>query len=109
MVLDLHKFQPHVGFAPDGGGLTIVEQIPGTVMIADVTHVLNAHGYWASYNIPYFESIYNASGFSWKYQESKHASSSSADWTYNHTARAEIFARDAPKVQSLDDLKRLIR
>ncbi|OQR89816.1 phospholipase B-like protein [Achlya hypogyna] len=102
MVLDLHRFTPGIGFAT--GGLTVLEQMPGAVESRDVTDVLAAQGYWASYNVPYFPVIFNATGFQAKYNAQR-----TADWTYNHTARAEMFARDAPKIATIDDLKRVMR
>jgi hypothetical protein len=38
--------------------LWILEQIPGRTEQADVTSILLANGYWPSYNVPYFDSIY---------------------------------------------------
>ncbi|RHZ28446.1 hypothetical protein DYB31_015412 [Aphanomyces astaci] len=63
MVLDTSRFAdgallPH--------GLTLLEQLPGEIMVQDVSNVVNTQGYWASYNIPYFEHIYNKSGFAAK-------------------------------------------
>lgn len=40
----------------------VAEQIPGRVESADVTRVLE-DGYWPSYNIPYFRSIWEESGY----------------------------------------------
>ncbi|KDO27535.1 hypothetical protein SPRG_06802 [Saprolegnia parasitica CBS 223.65] len=102
MILDLHRFTPGVGLAD--GGLTILEQMPGAVESSDMTQVLRDQGYWASYNVPYFPAIYNATGFRAKFDLQ-----GSSDWTYNHTARAEIFRRDAPHVATLEDLKHLMR
>ncbi len=36
--------------------------MPGLIGAADLTHIHGEQGYWASYSIPYFESIYNISG-----------------------------------------------
>jgi hypothetical protein len=36
--------------------------MPGLIRAADVTQVLRQQGYWASYNVPYFEDIFKASG-----------------------------------------------
>ncbi|KAF0720690.1 Aste57867_115 [Aphanomyces stellatus] len=97
MILDLSLFhngrlRPH--------GLTLLEQLPGHIKAADVSDVLNRQGYWASYNIPYFPEIYTTSGFALKPGDT---------WSYTQCSRAKIFARDAPAVQSLDDLKHLMR
>ena len=42
--------------------LWVLEQIPGHVVAADQTSVLNSQGYWPSYNIPFYPEIYNLSG-----------------------------------------------
>ena len=84
--MDYKRFIPNKGPLP--GTLWIAEQIPGYVeryfksdlflsefavvcfslvfcasISADVTNVWCAQGYWPSYNIPYFPSIYNRSGY----------------------------------------------
>ncbi|OQS03481.1 urease, partial [Thraustotheca clavata] len=102
MVLDLNKFEPFKGFGP--GGLTVLEQMPGAVEYADKTNVLLTQGYWASYNVPYFPNVYNLTGFREKYNMQQ-----TIDWTYNHTARAQIFSRDAPKVNTIDEMKAIMR
>ena len=51
----------------------------------DMTWLLEAQAYWPSYNSPYFEEIYTASG--WPAMASKYG-----DWfTYDKTPRARIF------------------
>src|SRR5689334_6119510 len=40
----------------------ITQQIPGAVIYADLTPFLIDAGYWASYNIPFYPTIYNVSG-----------------------------------------------
>ena len=57
----------------------------------DMTWLLEAQAYWPSYNSPYFEEIYTASG--WPAMASKYG-----DWfTYDKTPRARIFKRDHSK------------
>jgi hypothetical protein len=62
MVLDTGDFVPGKPL-PTRGLLWVAEQIPGLVHSQDVTDVLVAKGYWPSYNIPYFENIFNLSGY----------------------------------------------
>lgn len=61
MVVDLNRFVR--GKALLNGLLTVVEQIPGDdgVIAEDMTDVL-LMGYWPSFNVPFFHSIYNRSG-----------------------------------------------
>lgn len=80
LVVNYNLFTP--GQPLPDGVLHIAEQIPTRVEHEDVTHYLrlgytffcltfnfvmctslNKSRYWPSYNIPYFESIFNESGF----------------------------------------------
>lgn len=103
MILNLNRFQPGYGF--QAGGLTIVEQMPGRVQTADLTHILDGKGYWASYNVPFFDSIYRDTGFADMYRKNNYTSR----WSHEYCPRARIFRRDAPQVEALSDLKRLLR
>ncbi|VUZ53168.1 unnamed protein product [Hymenolepis diminuta] len=83
--------------------LWVAEQSPGFVQSADVTDHLIRKGYWASYNNPYFEFIRNITGinaFEKEYGEF---------YSYDRTARAQIFRRDQGKVTDLPSMYRLMR
>ena len=56
MVVDVGRFARGAGEALAPGTLWVVEQIPGLVVSADATGAL-ARGYWASYNVPYFDEV----------------------------------------------------
>ena len=62
MVVDRNLFLAGAGQALAPGTLYVIEQIPGTVVAADVTSKLEL-GYWPSYNVPYFDEIYKKSGY----------------------------------------------
>uniref|UniRef100_K7FJ07 Phospholipase B-like n=1 Tax=Pelodiscus sinensis TaxID=13735 RepID=K7FJ07_PELSI len=85
------------------GVLTVLEQIPGLVVVADKTEELYQKGYWASYNVPYFEEIFNVSGqleLVKKY----------GDWfTYDKNPRALIFRRNQTLVRDMDSMIQLMR
>ncbi|KAJ7423706.1 putative phospholipase B-like 2 [Willisornis vidua] len=102
MVVDYNAFVPGRA-SPSPGMLTVLEQIPGLVVEADLTKLLYQQGYWASYNVPYFEDIFNASGnleLVRKY----------GDWfTYDKNPRAQIFRRNQTLVHDLDSMIRLMR
>ncbi|NWI02128.1 PLBLB protein, partial [Tichodroma muraria] len=102
MVVDYNAFTPGRA-SPTPGVLTVLEQIPGLVVVADQTELLYQQGYWASYNVPYFEEIFNASGnleLVRKY----------GDWfTYDKNPRAQIFRRNQTLVHDLDSMIRLMR
>lgn len=103
MVIDTARFVVGEGFQRDG--LIVLEQLPGFVHAEDVSAAVNRAGYWASYNVPYFPAVYARSG----YQSAFLASNDSESWSHGNCSRALIFARDAPRVRSLEDLKRVMR
>jgi len=100
IIVNYARFTP--GEPLPDGVLHVVEQIPTRVEFEDVTHYLRL-GYWPSYNIPYFESIYNESGFI-------ELERTYGDWfNYQMHPRAYIFRRDAVKVNDLAAARNLLR
>lgn len=101
IIVDYKRFTPYK--APLTPGLLwIAEQMPGKVQMADKTHVL-ALGYWPSYNVPYFEDIWVASGFGGMLQ------TNGAGWTWELAPRAKIFRRDHGQVQTLSNMMTIMR
>jgi len=101
MVLDYKLFEVGKELKPDT--LWILEQLPGTVHMADMTVLLEKQGYWASYNSPYFPFIYNMSG-------AEASREKFGDWfDYNKTPRAQIFHRDQHNVVDMQSLVKLMR
>eukprot|EP01047_Picozoa_sp_COSAG01_P009092 COSAG01_NODE_369_length_18046_cov_130.301443_7_plen_223_part_00 len=99
MVLDASKVT--VGEPlPTHDVLWIAEQVPGLVASMDVSHILASQGYWPSYNIAFIPEIYSWSGY---------PANRSARDGYDGAPRARIFAREAPKVDSWEKFKQLIR
>uniref|UniRef100_A0A8C5V403 Phospholipase B-like n=1 Tax=Microcebus murinus TaxID=30608 RepID=A0A8C5V403_MICMU len=75
----------------------------GMVVVADKTSELYEKTYWASYNIPSFESVFNASGL-------QDLVARYGDWfSYDGSPRAQIFRRNQSLVQDIDSMIRLIR
>ena len=58
----------------------------------DQTEILRA-GYWSSYNIPFYEDIYNMSGYFTAFE------AHGTDFSYTLCPRAKIFRRDQGKVK----------
>ncbi|XP_075889291.1 putative phospholipase B-like 2 [Nelusetta ayraudi] len=102
MIVDYKLFSPgQTKF--EEGLLLILEQIPGLIHVEDKTRELLEKSYWASYNIPYFEQIFNASGCNELVE--KYGS-----WfTLDRNPRAQIFKRDHTTVKDLDSMIRLMR
>jgi len=87
MVVDQSRFK--VGSGASADFLWIIEQIPGATEAADVTDIMVKNGnFWPSYNIPYFPSIYNASGY--PEMLAKYGN----DYSYSRCDRALIFRRN---------------
>ncbi|XP_053205729.1 putative phospholipase B-like 2 [Panonychus citri] len=62
IVVDYNKFQPGSTKRPTDL-LWIIEQMPGSVVYDDMSSTLITNGYWASYNIPYFQKTYHIAGY----------------------------------------------
>ncbi|XP_007468655.1 PREDICTED: putative phospholipase B-like 2 [Lipotes vexillifer] len=102
MIVDYKAFVPG-GPSPGRRVLTILEQIPGMVVVADRTSELYQKTYWASYNIPSFESVFNASGL-------PALVAHFGDWfSYDGSPRAQIFRRNQSLVHDLHSMIRLMR
>ncbi|RNF25577.1 putative lysosomal/endosomal membrane protein p67, putative,lysosomal membrane glycoprotein [Trypanosoma conorhini] len=86
----------------------VAEQLPSSadasgVTAADMTEHLRKHGYWASYNIPYFENVYNVSGYPQKVEKKGDF------FSYTKCPRARMFKRNHSDVVDLESMKRLMR
>eukprot|EP01028_Stygiella_incarcerata_P004746 TRINITY_DN2062_c0_g1_i1.p1 TRINITY_DN2062_c0_g1~~TRINITY_DN2062_c0_g1_i1.p1 ORF type:complete len:552 (+),score=127.28 TRINITY_DN2062_c0_g1_i1:94-1749(+) len=101
MVVNMNLFVPGSEIAD--GLLWIAEQIPGYVHSGDVSRVLADQGYWGSYNIPFFQDVYNQSGY--PAQKEKYGD----NYSYERCPRALIFKRDASSVKNMDDAKLIMR
>ncbi|XP_067299089.1 putative phospholipase B-like 2 isoform X2 [Pseudorasbora parva] len=102
MVVDYKLFVPGQEQAKPGL-FTVLEQIPGMIVSADRTEELFKTGYWASYNIPYFEEVFNASGCQELVQ--KYGS-----WfSFSESPRAQIFRRNQTLVTDIESMLRLMR
>eukprot|EP00731_Ephydatia_muelleri_P001270 Em0001g1270a len=99
-VLDLKKITLKSDIADDA--LWVVEQIPGYVASGDQTPILRT-GYWASYNIPFYEYVYNVSGYPELVEKY------GPDYSYQLAPRAKIFRRDESKVQDMTSMEHIMR
>jgi len=100
-VVDFKQFQP--GSIPSPNTLWILEQVPGFIVAEDQTDYLITNGYWPSYNIPFYEFIWNISGYPELYSEYGN------QYSWSQCARAQIFRRDAPNVETFNDMKVIMR
>ncbi|CAD5123792.1 DgyrCDS12103 [Dimorphilus gyrociliatus] len=100
MVIDLNRIKLKTGV--EDGALYVIEQLPGIVKYADQTDILRA-GYWPSYNVPFYEDIYEKSGYSLAVKKF------GINFSYQLAPRAKIFRRDQGSVKTFDDMKRIMR
>jgi hypothetical protein len=104
MAVDMKLFTPGDSIADLPDNLVwISETLPGFYQMADVTEVIRQQGYWASYNRPYFQEIFQLSGTA--YRQANFGSF----FSYSKYARAEIFKRNQSMVTDLESMKRLMR
>eukprot|EP00753_Platysulcus_tardus_P015584 PLAT5104.1.p1 GENE.PLAT5104.1~~PLAT5104.1.p1 ORF type:complete len:554 (+),score=259.67 PLAT5104.1:12-1673(+) len=111
MILNYGQFTPGQGLLP--GSLVVVEQIPGLVVYADQTQQL-MRGYWPSYNVPFYRSIYNTSGYPQMIEAYDHLRTSTgaspvSALKYQTAPRANIFRRDQDNVTDMSSLRYLMR
>lgn len=102
MIVDFKLFIPNMP-SLSKGTLWILEQIPGNCESADVTDFLNQNNYWSSYNVPYFQDIYNITGYA------DMAKKYGDLYSYQNTPRAKIFKRDQAQVETLADIQWILR
>jgi len=102
MILDYKLFTPgQTTLRP--GFFVFCEQMPGFTETADLTGLLQRDTYFGAYNVAFFKTIMDKSGGTDMVKKY-------GPWySYEHTARAEIFRRDHVKVTNLDGMKRIMR
>ena len=104
MALDMKKIDLENGIIGNEA-MFIIEQIPGTTDINDVTEYLK-YGYWPSFNAVFSRKISKLS----KIDEMIEKKPSMRDIIdYNTAARAIIFRRDHSKANSKESFQQLIR
>ncbi|KAF7661966.1 hypothetical protein LDENG_00248930 [Lucifuga dentata] len=102
MIVDYKHFTP--GKTDINEELFVVlEQIPGLIVYTDKTQELMEKGYWASYNIPYYVEIFNASGCNELVEKF-------GPWfSLDQNPRAQIFRRNQTAVTDVESMVRLMR
>ena len=89
----------------ESGALYIVEQLPGSCDVQEVTDILKK-GYWPSYNTPFIEAVREKSGANDVIDKDP---STRIAYDYYTCARAKIFRREQTKVKDIESYKNLIR
>ena len=102
MIVDFAAFTAGVAPPDNSGLLTILEEMPGYIFWSDQTNFLKSNGYWASFNDAFYPVVRQVSGADLMCEENP-------NYCYNSDPRHLIYDQRAPNVQSVDDLKLLIR
>jgi len=97
MVVDYNRFEP--GKKLKNGTLWVLEQAPGVSAAEDASAWLQANGFWASENRAAFTAVRNVSG------ELEAEDEHGALFSAQHNPRANIFAKTAPEVNLLSDMR----
>ena len=87
------------------GAFYVVEQLPGSCDVQDVTDNLKK-GYWPSYNTPFIRSVREKSGVIDAIIQNPNLT---VTQDYDTCARAKIFRRDQDKVKDILTYQKLIR
>ena len=87
------------------GEFYVVEQLPGSCYVQDVTDNLKK-GYWPSYNTPFIRSVREKSGVIDAIIQNPNLT---VTQDYDTCARAKIFRRDQNKVKDILTYQKLIR
>lgn len=109
IVVNVGMFKP--GGAIPNNLLTIVEQIPSLVVSGDASQELE-RGYFPSYNVPYFDVIYNMSGYSNTIASRRPNGEPLGELSgidYQLAPRAKIFRRDVGTVVDTTSYLALLR
>jgi hypothetical protein len=104
IVLDLNKIDLQKNDIKDQA-LMIIEQLPQYTESGDITHYLRK-GYWPSYNIPFFRSIYEKSGY---FETIKEKPELYDSYDYSGSNRAKIFRREQSKINTSKDFENMMR
>merc|ERR1719498_681435 len=101
-ILDFNKF--HIGQMPEKGFFHVFESMPGYAMYRDLTTLLIENGYWASYNIPYFEEIYRIAGY-----DKMNNATAWDTYNYKKNPRAKMFQQRAKRANTVEEVMKLLQ
>ncbi|ORC88091.1 lysosomal/endosomal membrane protein p67 [Trypanosoma theileri] len=108
MILNMANVYNESGLLLPSDTFWVAEQLPGNtypvgITAADMSAHLNRYGYWASYNLPYFENVYSLSG------TGKMKEMYGDFFSYTECPRAKMFARNHSDVKNLESMKGVMR
>ena len=83
--------------------LTVVDQMPGSVEVADVTHTLESETYWASYNRPALPRTWALANYT------ATVKAYGQHYSYSNCSRAQLFALLQSEIVDETTLKQVMR
>ena len=83
--------------------LTIVDQMPGSVEVADRSEWLERIGFWASYNRPGLPATFGKANYT------AMVAAHGDHFSWSHTARAQLFDKLAPSISDEASLRKVMR
>jgi hypothetical protein len=101
-IVDSTRFTPGAPL-PASDLVWTVEEVPGYVAAHDVTPVLAAQGYWASYNIPYDTGVFAGAGYPAMVE------TYGPRFSYAQAPRALLFARNYTDAVDIGGTRAVIR
>lgn len=103
MIIDLNVFSKRSGLAsPTTSLFWVLEEMPGLIVAQDQTEHLKKNGYWASYNVPFFNRIYEYSGTAQMFQKF------GDEYSHENCPRARMFRELWKGASSLIGMQRAI-
>merc|ERR1719421_2164020 len=97
IIVDYNIFVP--GKPLPDNSVYVLEQIPGEMHKGDVSEYIRSHGYWASYDRPFFPEIRERAGHT--AAETKYGDL----YSYSRNPRAQIFAGTGAVVEKFFDMR----
>jgi hypothetical protein len=86
----------------------LLEEIPGKVVARDMTDRLVEDGYWASYNVPFFEAISVASGTALACRVQSGTRKDEEENCWATASRAQIFRQRQGQLSTVEDVGALL-
>uniref|UniRef100_A0A7S0G106 Phospholipase B-like n=1 Tax=Pyrodinium bahamense TaxID=73915 RepID=A0A7S0G106_9DINO len=100
MVIDYNQFKANTPVQDNT--LWVLEAIPGVMHMKDMSYYLREHGFWPSFNRPFFDEVREVSGHA--VAERSHGSL----YSWSDNPRAKIFAAAAGGTNALFDMRGLM-
>lgn len=106
VVVDMNKFTPGKKPETNSGLVWMIEQLPGAYHAEEQTERLITNGFIQSINTPYFEEMFNYAMYP---EQQKKDPKKASFWSFDNQMRNKVILNLAPKVNSYDYFKWMMR